>query len=522
MKSILMGLLAVPAVAALTGCSHGDTIVHRSDPSYTGLAPGFNEIDGKGYDCAYLDSTVVRQIDVGGGTTAPRTVAPGLRQLDRSDLIAHAKAGAIATLRSSAPARAQIGSCDLKCVPASNEERGGGVDDSAPTAAAGGGAKGGASQASTTNDQVAGVDEPDFIKNDTRYFYVLSGTRLEIIDAWPAETARVIANVELTHGTPTKLLLGNDRLVVFSSVSAVTIPAYPGGYAGGAPYAGGSSGECTYGYDCVPTGDGTATHVTILDITDRSAPKAIRELDLSGSMIAARQIGDAIHTVTYDPPFDEQLTQLTQPPQAERCYDRRDDPAQIAAEYRAQLDAQVAKIEALSGEGPSIHDGATPIEPEFRASSLPGNAFLSVVSFGLTSPAVRAESVLSKPGFVYASSDALYVSVPHSVGEGDAWYGGEWGNEAQASEVYKFAVGAAPEQTAYQASGIVKGSVLDQFAMDESGGNLRIATTTRPRPRPERAQYTDRARPGGRQPDPARHRRRDRPRRGHAQRALRG
>jgi inhibitor of cysteine peptidase len=39
---------------------------------------------------------------------------------------------------------------------------------------------------SQTNIQVAGVDEPDFVKNDARYIYVISGSTLTIVDAYPA------------------------------------------------------------------------------------------------------------------------------------------------------------------------------------------------------------------------------------------------------------------------------------------------------------------------------------------------
>jgi len=40
---------------------------------------------------------------------------------------------------------------------------------------------------SQTNIQVAGVDEPDFVKNDPHYIYVISGSTLTIVDAYPAK-----------------------------------------------------------------------------------------------------------------------------------------------------------------------------------------------------------------------------------------------------------------------------------------------------------------------------------------------
>ena len=42
-----------------------------------------------------------------------------------------------------------------------------------------------ASSYSTTNNQVAGVDEADFIKNDGGYIYLASAGAFQIIDAWP-------------------------------------------------------------------------------------------------------------------------------------------------------------------------------------------------------------------------------------------------------------------------------------------------------------------------------------------------
>src|SRR4029079_15289766 len=40
--------------------------------------------------------------------------------------------------------------------------------------------------------------------------------------------------------------------------------------------------------------------VTVLDVTDRSAPRVVRELGVSGSLIAARSVGSAVYAVAYD------------------------------------------------------------------------------------------------------------------------------------------------------------------------------------------------------------------------------
>ena len=56
-----------------------------------------------------------------------------------------------------------------------------------------GGAK--ADSYSTTNVQVAGVDEADIVKNDGKYIYVVSGGKLIIADAYPAEDAKILSSI---------------------------------------------------------------------------------------------------------------------------------------------------------------------------------------------------------------------------------------------------------------------------------------------------------------------------------------
>ena len=68
---------------------------------------------------------------------------------------------------------------------------------------------------SKTNIQVAGVDEPDIVKNDARYIYTISGQTLTIVDAYPAENARVVYKTEISD-TPKDLFVTGDRLVLFT------------------------------------------------------------------------------------------------------------------------------------------------------------------------------------------------------------------------------------------------------------------------------------------------------------------
>lgn len=119
---------------------------------------------------------------------------------------------------------------------------------------------------STTNVQVAGVDEPDFIKNDGKYAYILSGDRLTIAEVYPAESAKVVAKVglDIQQGQYLQnMFLNNNTLVVFYQEYAQDniIPQY----------------------EVVPQPFYTPkTHVLILDVTDRADPKVARNYVVSG------------------------------------------------------------------------------------------------------------------------------------------------------------------------------------------------------------------------------------------------
>ena len=55
----------------------------------------------------------------------------------------------------------------------------------------------GSTDHSITNVQVAGVDEPDFVKNDGKYIYVITGQTLAIVDAYPAASASIVSKTEI-------------------------------------------------------------------------------------------------------------------------------------------------------------------------------------------------------------------------------------------------------------------------------------------------------------------------------------
>ncbi|MBX3224467.1 MAG: beta-propeller domain-containing protein [Labilithrix sp.] len=340
----------------------------------------------------------------------------------------------------------------------------------------------GASQTSKTNNQVAGVDEADFVKNDDKYLYIVANGALRILQAWPANEAREVAKVTL-GGEPRKLFVEGDRALVYVAVPS---SSNGGGVFGGSYY----GGECTYGYDCVPSGDGTRTKVLVFDIANRAAPAKVREIELSGSLLSARRVGNAVHTVVVDARTIDGLEDYP----TDFRDDYRADPSTRRAAMKQAWEAlrqrnlaAIANVDVLA-MAPTATESGAPIVPActgyYRPSVAEGTTFTTLFSIDIAGGAPTTATVISDPGVVYASDSGLYMSVPHSRSPGAGWYD-SMRSEDHASLVHKFRIGATPSLTGYEASGIVKGRVLNQFALDEHDGHLRVATTSGHSPDPQ-------------------------------------
>jgi hypothetical protein len=348
-----------------------------------------------------------------------------------------------------------------------------------------------ANSASSTNNQVAGVDEADFVKNDNKYIYVGKEQTFRIIDAFPGNAAKQVGSIGI-KGEIKKLFIDGERAWLYASVpKAVPASSPPNtrnvGYSSSfdARY-GRNNVECTYGYDCTPRGDGNDTEVTVLDIANKTAPKVIRTLRFSGSLIAARKVGSAVHTVVTSPGPTSSALEL----ETYVSYDVNRCGSLVTAEKRAYAKALIEQMRARNAKkieaaavavtGLAVQDsagysiGSGKCENLYRSSLGDGDDLTSVISVDVQGNApVKVASVLAKAGHVYASGESLYLAVPHTRSRD--WFEGM--TASVATSLHKFSIGANPSATAYRASGLIRGGVLNQFAMDEDKGVLRVATT---------------------------------------------
>ena len=138
---------------------------------------------------------------------------------------------------------------------------------------------------STTNIQVAGVDEPDFVKNDGRYIYIISGSSLVIVDAYPAQGAKILSDTQLGDNVK-EIFVSGDRLVLFTTGTA-DLPAR-------------TASEGTGSMEKVSAmprhyRSNPVTHATVYDISDRKNPNVMKEYTIDRLRGCPHDPGDRVH-----------------------------------------------------------------------------------------------------------------------------------------------------------------------------------------------------------------------------------
>src|SRR6266516_4700245 len=339
----------------------------------------------------------------------------------------------------------------------------------APRAAAGAGAAAAAPAAvpaySGTNDYVAGVDEPDLVKTDGRRIVTVASGVLEVIDA---ASRTVTGRLELNAAgqgiayQPANLLLsGGDALLLTSGVPV----------AEGATGSGGSPRPV----------DGS--RLLLVDLGGR--PSVMSSYVIEGSLIDARQIGPAVRVVISTQPrldFPAQPGSASNPPRV---------AANQAVISRAGLDAWLPHYEETSGGATST--GHVACAAVSRPATYSGANLLTVLTFDLTSDALgsgNGVSIVADGTTVYGTDTSLYVAGderrraaaaaaaagPRTAAGGAASTPGS-AAIGQQTDIYRFDI-AGPGPPRFAAGGSVPGYLIDQYALSEWQGYLRIATTT--------------------------------------------
>ena len=100
------------------------------------------------------------------------------------------------------------------------------------------------------------------MKNDGKYIYAVSGKKIVVVDAYPAEDMKILSEIELNESA-SEIFINDDKLIVF----------------GGYQYGGENS-------------------ILVYDVFDRKNPELEKEIKLDGYYVDSRMIGDYVYVVS--------------------------------------------------------------------------------------------------------------------------------------------------------------------------------------------------------------------------------
>jgi uncharacterized secreted protein with C-terminal beta-propeller domain len=183
---------------------------------------------------------------------------------------------------------------------------------------------------------------------------------------------------------------------------------------------------------------------TEVDVSDPTKPTVLRTEDVDGSIVDARLTGRSVRIVVSSYPM------------------AISEPGEIRAQPAGWLPGRTIKNVRTGG----VLQRSVRCRAVRRPSFYSGAGVLTVYTVDLTRglPAIDADAIFTTGDTVYASASSLYVATQR--------YDTQGGN----TSIHRFDI-SDPDRTTYAASGMVPGTLLNQFSLSEDKGILRAAST---------------------------------------------
>ncbi|MCB0384686.1 MAG: beta-propeller domain-containing protein [Bdellovibrionales bacterium] len=286
-----------------------------------------------------------------------------------------------------------------------------------------------------TNNQVAQVDEADFVKFDGKHIYQLYQGELKILKAWPANSMNMLSSLAIS-GSPKEMLMDKETLVAISQ-------------------------------------QGSSTLTSIIDIRNPRTPSLLTQFEIPGNYMSARLVGRTVRivnqdygtTVNYD-------VQHVEEPQVKGWFQVQGQSREDIIQSRVNT----TPLSEILNVRPTVHihnNNRRDIAAlgDCKRVYLPKvyqpGALTRIATLDLERRKYSESLALINPSTIYASESAIYLA--------QQGYGQSEGTNVQQTAIHKFGT-ANGEAAVYAATGVVNGHLINQFAMDEHKDNLRVAT----------------------------------------------
>lgn len=292
---------------------------------------------------------------------------------------------------------------------------------------------------SKTNVQVEGVDEPDIVKTDGNYLYVLSYQDLYILKANPADEAQILSKISMKDDVyVNEFFINDDYLILFGGSYR-----YPILYEK-------TIHTSDENDDAIIEDDSwgvSSSVIEIYDISDRENPDLVKEIEIDGTYFDSRMIGDYIYVVSSEYSY----------------YFFRYNQGNYSLNIpEITIDNNTKKIpsdQIYYADSPDVVDTMT-----------------HVISINLDGLNVNEKSFLiGISQNMYMSKNNIYLVFTNHEYSTEPLVGIQFASYDETTVVHKIQVDKG--EIDYVDSGEVPGHIINQFSMDEYDNFFRIATT---------------------------------------------
>ncbi|MEN3309868.1 MAG: hypothetical protein V7603_6070 [Micromonosporaceae bacterium] len=299
-----------------------------------------------------------------------------------------------------------------------------GADGTAPRAAAGAGQAVPGTDYSTTNTAESSVDEPDLVKTDGRRIVIVANGVLRVLDAASRQVTGTLALPGaggVRFGGTGNLLLSGDHALITLAPTAIPVDNVMDG--GIAPP------------------DVLTQRLLLVDL---AAPRPVvaGTYEIDGRVLDARQVGPIVRVVVTSAP-------------------RVRTPQEVG---RAGLDELLPRYSVSTKDG-TAH-GRVDCTAVTRPAVYSGESMLTILTMDLSRPALGPGdpvTIAADASTVYSNGPSLYLADTFST--------------PSATRLYAFDTSGSGRPR-YLAAGSVPGYLLNQYALSEWRGDLRVATTS--------------------------------------------
>lgn len=330
-----------------------------------------------------------------------------------------------------------------------------------------------------TRTQVAGVAESDLFQSSDTHIFVAAGNRLNVFGIEDPANPESVGSVMLDSNIQGMFLDGTTLSVVSTEVFYY--------------YLHGAGNQWT-----------PSTTVTVFDVADPANPELTSQTTLDGRYVESRSIDGNIHVIT------SHLASLPGPRQIPiEDVDGDGEVSSSAASggglLRPETQLVVDSLSWGGGEPTHVFESREDYErwirdnidsfidevlPQYEITLADGSAVTGPITEATAIPQVTdgfVDSIMTvatldpqmqEPGIVdsasvfiepdntvYATQENLYVAAS------------DWASPEQQTNILQFSWGTDTEPMQLVATGTVRGQLLNQFAMDEHDGYLRVATS---------------------------------------------